>query len=90
MSDTNAFEKWVNDELVDTRKELQKSTEELQKLKDLADEEISSLTAERDDSIEQKQRKPNRTTEAQPEWTYCHDLPRPLKKNLEKSLQITV
>ena len=41
-------------ELVDARKELQRATEELRKLKDLADEEISSLTAERDDSIEQK------------------------------------
>ena len=41
-------------ELVDARKELQKATEELQKLKDLADEEINSLTSERDDSIEDK------------------------------------
>ena len=36
--------------LVDARKELQKATEELRNLKELADEEISSLTSERDDS----------------------------------------
>ena len=38
--------------LVDARKELHKATEELRNLKELADEEISSLTSERDDSNE--------------------------------------
>ena len=41
-------------ELVDSREELQKATEKLRKLKDLADEEINSLIAERDDSNEEK------------------------------------
>ena len=35
---------------MDAQKELHKATEKLQKLKDLADEEVSSLTSERDDS----------------------------------------
>ena len=41
-------------ELVDSREELQKATEKLRKLKDLADEEINSLIAVRDDSNEGK------------------------------------
>ena len=44
----------VKKELADSREELQKASEELRKLKDLTDEEINSLTAERDDSNEEK------------------------------------
>ena len=41
-------------ELIDSREELQKAAEKLRKLKDLADDEINSLIAERDDSNEEK------------------------------------
>ena len=44
----------MKEELADSREQLQKAKEELQKLKDLTDEEIDSLTAEPDDSNEDK------------------------------------
>ena len=40
--------------LADSREEVQNAKVRLRKLKDLADEEINSLTSERDDSIEEK------------------------------------
>ena len=49
---THMKSKSMKKKLVESRETLQKATEELDKLKELADEEIKSLTAEGDDSIE--------------------------------------